>query len=91
MEYGPDKADEIEALAAAKDYENYVVAVHSLKSVADNIGAHQLFTMAKIHEFAGKGGNTGFIEANSSKLVSLYREIISNIKKALEELNKERD
>ncbi|MBR2529692.1 MAG: response regulator [Lachnospiraceae bacterium] len=91
VEYGPDKADEIEALATAKDYENYVIAVHSLKSVAANIGAHQLFTMAKIHEFAGKGGNTGFIEANSSKLVSLYREIISNIKKALEELNKERD
>ena len=36
-------------------------------------------------------GSVYFLEANSSKLVSLYREIISNIKKALEELNKERD
>lgn len=88
-EYGPDKASEIEAFADAGDYENYVIAVHSLKSVAANIGAHQLFTMAKIHEFAGKSGNTDFIDANREKLVKLYREIIDNIERSLEEIRKE--
>ena len=82
-EYGPDKASEIEKLAADHDYENYVINVHSLKSVAANIGAHQLFTMAKIHEFAGKSGNTGFVDANYEKLVALYRGIIDNINTAL--------
>ncbi|MCR5591098.1 MAG: response regulator [Lachnospiraceae bacterium] len=82
-EYGPAKADEIEKFATGHDYENYVIAVHALKSVAANIGAHQLFTMAKIHEFAGKGKNTGFIDMNYVKLVTLYRSIIENIDTAL--------
>ncbi len=86
-EYGPGKASEIEAFAQNHDYENYVIAVHSLKSVAANIGAHQLFTMAKIHEFAGKSGNTGFVDSNYEKLVSCYRDIISNIETALKDYN----
>ena len=85
-EYGPDKASEIENFAKSHDYENYIIAVHSLKSVAANIGAHQLFTMAKVHEFAGKGGNLGFIDSNFEKLVSLYREIIESIKTSLKEI-----
>ena len=82
-EYGPDKATEIESFAAAGDYDNYVIAVHALKSVAANIGAHQLFTMAKVHEFAGKSGNTGFIDSNCDKLVTLYRDVIGNIRETL--------
>lgn len=88
IEYGPDKAKEIDGFAQKKDYENYIIAVHSLKSVAANIGAHQLFTMAKIHEFAGKSGNTGFVDANYKKLVDLYRSIIKNIKKSLSDMEK---
>ena len=88
-EYGPDKASEINGFAENHDYENYVIAVHSLKSVAANIGAHQLFTMAKIHELAGKSGNTSFIDSNYEKLVTLYREIIGNIETALAEMSKE--
>lgn len=88
IEYGPEKAKEIKNFAEKKDYENYIIAVHSLKSVAANIGAHQLFTMAKIHEFAGKSGNTGFIEANYKKLVDLYRGIIRNIKTSLAQRDK---
>ncbi len=85
-EYGPDKASEIEHFAKENDYANYVIAVHSLKSVAANIGAHQLFTMAKVHEFAGKGGNNGFIDSNYEKLVALYRDIVENISRALVEI-----
>ncbi len=86
-EYGPAKAAEIEEHARHRDYENYVICVHSLKSVAANIGAHQLFTMAKIHEVAGKGENYGFVDANYDKLVRLYRTIIDNISKSLKELS----
>ncbi|MCR5672643.1 MAG: response regulator [Lachnospiraceae bacterium] len=87
-EYGPEKITEIEGFAKDKDYENYVIAVHALKSVAANIGAHQLYTMAKIHEFAGKGGNMAFIDANHGKLLALYESIIGNIQTALAELEK---
>ena len=85
-EYGPDKATELEEFAKNKDYENYTIAVHSLKSVAANIGAHQLFTMAKVHEFAGKAGNCGFIDGNYNKIIKLYRTIIGNISDGLKEL-----
>ena len=84
-ECGPEKADEIMQLAEAKDYTNYTIAVHALKSVAANIGAHQLYTMAKIHEMAGKGGQTDFIDKNYKKLLSLYVNIIERINLALEE------
>ena len=87
-EYGPGKADEIEKFAAKKDYENYTSAVHALKSVAANIGAHQLFTMARIHEMAGKSGNKGFIDLNFPKLVTMYRSILDDINASLEELGK---
>ncbi len=87
VEYGPDKAGEIESFAKEHDYTNYVIAVHSLKSVAANIGAHQLFTMAKIHEFAGKNGNTGFVDSNYPKLVQLYKTIIGNIETSLDEMS----
>ena len=87
-ECGPDKASEIESFAREHDYENYTIAVHSLKSVCASIGAHQLFTMAKIHEFAGKSGNRAFIDSNYEKLVTLYREIIGNIETSLEENRK---
>lgn len=84
-EYGPEKADQLEKCALDHDYAGYAINVHSLKSVAANIGAHQLFTMAKIHEFAAKGGKEGFVDANYDKLLVLYRDIIRNISRALKE------
>lgn len=85
-EYGSEKAKELETLALAKDYTGYTIAVHSLKSVAANIGAHQLCTMAKIHEMAGKHGQSGFIDLNYKKLINLYETIVSNITFALKEV-----
>ena len=87
VECGPEKVSEIEEYATTHDYADYTIAVHSLKSVAANIGAHQLFTMAKIHEFAGKSGNNDFIDSNYPKLVMLYRDILNNIEEALRKLS----
>ena len=86
-EFGPDKASEIEKFAEEHDYENYMIAVHALKSVAAHIGAHQLFTMARVHELAGKSNNTEFIASNYDKLVSLYRGIIENIKEVISNMD----
>ena len=88
IECGYDKAEELERFATNHDYKNYTIAAHSLKSTAANIGAHQLFTMAKIHEFAGKSSNYAFIDTNYTKLVSLYRDILDNIKVSLENMSK---
>ena len=49
----PDKADEIERLSKEKDYENYTIQVHALKSSARLIGANELSEMARTLEECG--------------------------------------
>lgn len=85
-EYGPEKAKELESLVRAQDYTGYTIAVHSLKSVAANIGANQLCAMAQIHEMAGKQGQSAFIDQNYIKLKSMYETIVSNIEVALSQI-----
>ena len=52
VEFGEEKCKMLERYALEGNYENYTIDVHALKSVAANIGAHRLSTMAKIHEMA---------------------------------------
>ncbi len=82
-DYGEDKCSELERFAAQDDIEAYTIAVHAIKSVAANIGAHRLCTMAKIHELAGKNGQADFIHANASKLIAIYRTVVRNIEAEL--------
>ena len=48
-----EKADEIERLLAAEDYENYTIKVHALKSSARLIGADALSRAAEYLEMCG--------------------------------------
>ena len=84
-EYGDEKCLSIERYAEQHEYENYTIDVHALKSVAANIGAHKLSTMAKIHEMAGKNGNYDFIMSNYKSLIETYYELITNIRTVLHE------
>ncbi len=84
-EYGEDKCKELEQYIEVENYTDYTISVHALKSVAANIGAHKLFTMAKIHEMAGKNGQIAFILANYKALLETYRKLIANIKVVLED------
>lgn len=78
-EYGEEKCRKLEQYALDGAYENYTIDVHALKSVAANIGAHRLSTMAKIHEMAGRNGNYEFILSNYQVLIENYRQIIADI------------
>ena len=82
-EFGEEKCKTLERYALEGAYENYTIDVHALKSVAANIGAHKLLTMAKIHEMAGKNGNYEFILSNYQVLVENYRQIIEDIRPVL--------
>ncbi|MDO5574124.1 MAG: ATP-binding protein [bacterium] len=84
-EYGEEKCKKLEEYALEGAYENYTIDVHALKSVAANIGAHRLSTMAKIHEMAGKNGNYEFILSNYQVLIENYRQIIADIMPVLAE------
>lgn len=45
-----------------KDYNNYIIDVHALKSTAANIGAMELSMLALDSEMQGKSGNYAFLE-----------------------------
>lgn len=80
---GNHRLDEIEKLFEAKDYANYRVAVHALKSTSLTIGAKILSEMAKALEFACKDNDFDFVEKNHRQCMDLYRETVDHIKIAL--------
>ncbi len=67
------KADNIEKFAAGKDFRNYTVAVHALKSSARLIGALKLSGDAAYLEQCGNDENEAEIEEKTPHLLSLYR------------------
>ncbi|MBR4754864.1 MAG: response regulator, partial [Lachnospiraceae bacterium] len=75
-----NKAREIEDLYRKKDIEMYTIKVHALKSSARIIGAGQLSGLAKSLEDAGKSGDLDYINANTDKLLSMYRGMGEKLK-----------
>ena len=71
----PANSEEIETLWKNGDRKNYTVKVHALKSSARIIGAAELSALAKDLEAAGKEGDDAFIDANTEKLLEMYRAL----------------
>lgn len=67
-----------------KNWPDYIVLVHALKSVCATIGALELSERAKKHEFAGKEDRISEIEEDFEGLIKLYRDTVTEIKKMLE-------
>lgn len=76
-----EKADEIDSLYAAADWEDYAIKVHALKSTSLTIGAEKLSEHAKALEKAGKAGDEEYIRKNHSELLQLYEEVCESIAK----------
>lgn len=69
------KADEIERYYNEKDWKNYTIKVHALKSSARIIGAAELSALAEGLENAGNGHNLAFIEEYTKELLTKYRAL----------------
>ena len=67
------KAGDIERFEKEKDYRNYSVAVHALKSSARLIGAMELSEMAAHLEKCGNEENEKEISEKTPELLTLYR------------------
>lgn len=80
---GESKKRLIKDAYESKDYKNYEVFVHGLKSTSLSIGAVALSDLAKEHEFAAKNGDIQFINDNYEKLCSEYDRILDEIKGVL--------
>ncbi len=59
---GTGKIEKIRSLYEKREWKNYVIEVHALKSSSLSIGAKQLSELAKELEAAGKEGNVKLIE-----------------------------
>lgn len=65
----PAKYAELEEYFNTKDWENYTIRIHALKSSAKLIGAMELSEDARFLETAGKEGNIGFIKGNHARFM----------------------
>ncbi len=74
---GEAKRMEIRQLADEKNWTNYVIEVHALKSTSLTIGAARLSEKAKKLELAGKSGDYDVIIKENDDLMNIYEEVIA--------------
>ena len=82
--YG-EKARAMEAYYARKDWKNYAILVHALKSVSRMIGAEKLADTAAALEKAANGENEAGITAAHQTMLEQYEAIAAAIRSILPE------
>lgn len=76
---GIEKVKRIRDLAQQKNYNEYGIEVHALKSVAASIGAMELSEQAKTHEYASYDGKFDFIDNTYEDLLARYCSLLDDI------------
>ena len=74
-----NKAD-IQGSFEEKDFANYTIFVHALKSTSKMIGAEKLSEQARLLEMAGKKEDIHYIVENHQKVMELYEEALEEIR-----------
>lgn len=74
-----------------RDFDNYRIQVHALKSSSRTIGANELAEQALALEMAAKNNETGFILKNTDSLLCNYSELLDRIKSALDGSDNQQD
>ncbi|MCH5257385.1 MAG: response regulator [Lachnospiraceae bacterium] len=79
---GADERSNIEKLFEEKDWKNYTIRVHALKSTMKSIGANNLFEMAKALEEAGRNIDIDYILQNHEAVLAEHRRVMNEIAQA---------
>ena len=82
-ESGEKRLGELSGFLQTKDYKNYIIAVHGLKSSSASIGAMELSECAKSHEFSGKENKFDYLHENYDHLKVLYEGVLECVRQAL--------
>ncbi len=82
-EDAPHKSEEIDRLYGEKDYGNYRIQVHSLKSSAKMVGADSLSQTAKEMEDAAKESDAAYIKSHHKEFLEEYHETVRLISETL--------
>lgn len=81
--------DDIQTAFETKDYKNYTIFVHALKSTAKMIGAEELSEEARALETAGKEENIAYINANHEETMIMYKKVVDEIKNYFKAIEKQ--
>ena len=79
------KLNEIKTSFENKDYDNYRIKVHALKSTSKMIGADELSELARNLENAAKQKDALFINTHEDSLIASYEEVGILLKSAFPE------
>ncbi|MBQ8946647.1 MAG: response regulator [Lachnospiraceae bacterium] len=79
-EAADDNLDSIEGFFKDKNYQDYTIRVHALKSSSRIIGAEKIGSLAELMENAGNAGDAGLIEEKTPELLDLYRELTDRLR-----------
>ncbi len=72
------------ALVEEKDWKNYGIIAHAMKSTSLSIGAKEFSELAKEHEMAGKEENGEWIEKNWEAFYDRYRKVLKEAEKTVQ-------
>ena len=86
-EYGPKQINELKTAWETKDYENYIIKIHSMKSTTLNIGAMDLSAKARRQEEQGRKENFSYIDDHFQHFNEEYNKLLKNIHIILEHFN----
>lgn len=81
--YSENRLEDIRNYYKEKDFENYRIQVHALKSGSRTIGAGELSDHALALEMAARNNETDFILENTEELLKEYSELLDRIGAAL--------
>ncbi|MBR5336891.1 MAG: response regulator [Lachnospiraceae bacterium] len=81
----PKKQVDAAKYCVNKDYPNYAIIVHAMKSTSKMIGAGRMSDMAKALEEAAKSGDDEYIQLHHEEAMSEYKRLVEGISKAYEE------
>ena len=84
-----EKLEDIQAFYEIKDWNNYRILVHALKSTSLSIGAVTLSEEAKQLELAAKEENHYYIDSHHADAMKLYRNMLDQISQVLLEKKEE--
>lgn len=84
---GKRKCELLRELVESRDYVNYRIEVHGLKSASANIGAMELSAQAREHEEAANREDVEFINRHFHDLLSCYKTQIQKIESFLNNRN----
>ena len=90
-EEGDGNLEKLQNCYQQKDWKNYTIYVHALKSSMKSIGADKLSEMAKQLEAAGKEENTSVICKQHDKMIEEYKRILHMLKERYDSRDEEKE